>query len=817
MSTSRILQVSMLMIFFVMSTFSVQAQAPEDWKKDARRIWLKGFEYYEKGEKSKKNGQLRESLTLFKESMRHFDQIKEKYPKWNTVLITYRIKLCNKKLEELKIAFEKQNIKFTATEIDKENLLLKSRLTAKEKKLKDTKKQLDTTYASLETARRKALRNGKVSDHIEQLLKEKVELTNRCALLEDRNKQLQTEAGKQSGITAEKTSLDKALLQIETLKKEKDQFIAMIETEKQRYVVLAGKRNDLAYQLKLMQNSGKVIIKNKTSIDKRVAILEESVHQAKKEQERQIQQLKQKEEQLKQANATIVKLRNNVKQIKSNANIDAGVIATQLENDNELMLKSLETANLKLIQKNKQIRELKEADQVSKGKITLLEQTLASVDKNRENILTDLKMFNKKVFISDTITKKQDQTIIDQKEKYEKLKKDFDALTKQHKQMTNKEDDFTKLAQQSIAMEGKNHRLKDTINKIQEENKTLINSSKQVEIDVIKSQNNYKEIVNQMAKIEQENLQLKVKHSQENQLLSEKCRTLTNNLNKIRKSSEEYDKKIELLTNELISVNSALAKNETELAESHKNRKISVTASKPILKIDKPRPSKTPEYTALKRENSLLLGKLNEKDKEILELKNTPISSAESKVNKAEAKKLLDSAKAAEKNGKNKAAIWYYERLLAIESENVEALAGLGIIEATNSNDKKAIPLLLKSLAYNSDNMDALLALTFCYIRQEKHNLALGAAARASAIDPQDPTIQRYMGIICSCLGWNQAAESQFRNSFKLDPTSSETAYNAAVHIAKTNPKRMKEAKLWYKRAIQLGAQRDPAVEKLFK
>lgn len=803
----------------------VHAQQPDEWKKDARKIWLKGFEYYEKGEKSRKNGQMKESLTLFKESLAQFEKIKAQYPTWNTALINYRIKVCNRKLDELKVEFEKQNIKFTATETDRENLLLKTRLATFEKELSDTKTQLDKTYASLETARREAVRSVKVSQEMDQLIKEKISLSNRCSLLEDQNKKLKEKATLPAE-TADKSSLDKALLQIEALKKEKGKMISFLETEKQKFAVLAGQKNALALQLQQLEKSEAKTDASPVEIEKKVAVLEETAHQANKEKEEVIHQLKAAEETIKQAESTIKSLREDVKKAHSNANMNAGDITQQLSNDNELILKSLETANLKLIQKTKECKDLEDELKTSKDKIGLLEKTLAGIDKNREQIFADLKMLNKKVFIADTITKKQDQTIIEMKDQYDKLKKDFDALAKQNDKLGNKEKEFTELANQSVATENKNRQLVENIEKVQDENKKLVNAIKQIQINLIKSQKDYKEIVNELAKSEQENLKIKVVYSQENMQLAKKCADMTKQLEDLKKSTADYDNKMELLTDELVSVNSSLVKKDKELEDLKKTLNPEIVGPEKLNEVPK-QPvvanvaepviiTKTPEYLALKRENNQLLAKLNETEDKIRNLKKTP-QMVNQAIDPDELKKLLGNAATAEKNGKKEAAIWCYEKVLKLEPTNTSALAGLGAIEAANGNDKKAVPLLIKALGNDNDNMDLLLALTFCYIRQEKYYEALGAASRASAQDPKDPTIQRYMGIICSYLGWDDAAERQFRNSFKLDPTSSETAYNAAVHIAKTSPERKEEAKLWYDRAIQLGAQRDPVMEKLFK
>ena len=65
-------------------------------------------------------------------------------------------------------------------------------------------------------------------------------------------------------------------------------------------------------------------------------------------------------------------------------------------------------------------------------------------------------------------------------------------------------------------------------------------------------------------------------------------------------------------------------------------------------------------------------------------------------------------------------------------------------------------------------------------------------------------------------MGLKTAAEIQFRESFKIDPTTPETAFNSAVLLTSFKD-RMDEAKLWYDKAVELGAERDPGIEKILK
>jgi Flp pilus assembly protein TadD len=250
----------------------------------------------------------------------------------------------------------------------------------------------------------------------------------------------------------------------------------------------------------------------------------------------------------------------------------------------------------------------------------------------------------------------------------------------------------------------------------------------------------------------------------------------------------------------------------------------------------------TPEYIALMNENDQLQTMLNDKSKSIeslkksvgdLESENATLvnlkhsyeaekerkQSEEAENEKAheEIWKLIEAASEAEKNGKTDAATWYYETILEQDHENPTALSKLGLMKASIGNFSDAEPLLKKAVEKDPKNLEALLALTFCYISNKKYYKALSMAALANTVNSNNATVHRYMGIICSYLGWYDVAETEFRKAFRINPKSGETAYNATVNLIKADISKIKIAKQWYDKAIELGIEKDLVLEKLFQ
>ena len=133
MKTFLLSNIIFSLLFF--TSVSLLALTPEETK-TARKTWLKGYEYFEQGEKAFENEQLREAHAYLKESLVIFNDLKTKYPGWSSSMIEYRIKLCNVKLALIKKQLASKNIKITDNDVDKENVLLKNKMTSLEEEFK---------------------------------------------------------------------------------------------------------------------------------------------------------------------------------------------------------------------------------------------------------------------------------------------------------------------------------------------------------------------------------------------------------------------------------------------------------------------------------------------------------------------------------------------------------------------------------------------------------------------------------------------------------------------------------------------------------
>ncbi len=171
---------------------------------------------------------------------------------------------------------------------------------------------------------------------------------------------------------------------------------------------------------------------------------------------------------------------------------------------------------------------------------------------------------------------------------------------------------------------------------------------------------------------------------------------------------------------------------------------------------------------------------------------------------------------AAEEEGNIEAATWNYRKVLANDKSNKMAAQRLGLLAVNNGDDEEAVRYLRHAFRLDPDDLDTLLPLGFCLARRGAADLAISMLSRAVALEPDNGAAQRCLGIAFSMLGWYEAAEKQFRRTYRIDKNDAENAFNLAVLLATREPTRMEEAKEWYTRARRLGTAKDPGLDRLF-
>jgi len=158
-----------------------------------------------------------------------------------------------------------------------------------------------------------------------------------------------------------------------------------------------------------------------------------------------------------------------------------------------------------------------------------------------------------------------------------------------------------------------------------------------------------------------------------------------------------------------------------------------------------------------------------------------------------------------------------FEQVLTLVPDSLVGLVNLGVVEFYSGNTLRAEELLKRAVAVRIANPAAWLTLGMIYMDQEKFDDALAALSQAVLQDPRNPRARNYLGVVIGRKGWIDGAQSELRRAVELDPNYADAHYNLAVFYLEENPPAIELARRHYYRATELGAEKDPAIEKVLK
>jgi len=122
-----------------------------------------------------------------------------------------------------------------------------------------------------------------------------------------------------------------------------------------------------------------------------------------------------------------------------------------------------------------------------------------------------------------------------------------------------------------------------------------------------------------------------------------------------------------------------------------------------------------------------------------------------------------------------------YQRVLAIESENVSALVHHSIALSMMDHWKDAINSADAACKLAPDDIEAWRVLADVNIRAEKYRAAIKALKKASSIDPSDPNVENTMGMVQYKMGYPKEAIKHFRRALVRDKKSKRALRNHAL------------------------------------
>ncbi|MFZ4598065.1 MAG: tetratricopeptide repeat protein [Terrimicrobiaceae bacterium] len=156
-----------------------------------------------------------------------------------------------------------------------------------------------------------------------------------------------------------------------------------------------------------------------------------------------------------------------------------------------------------------------------------------------------------------------------------------------------------------------------------------------------------------------------------------------------------------------------------------------------------------------------------------------------------------------------------YERVLELAPDNLLGLVNLGVVEFTAGNKERATELLRRAVQIRIETPPAWLTLGIIYMDQERFDEALAALTQAVWLDPRNARARNYLGVVIGRKGWIDGAQSELRRAVELDPEYADAQFNLAAFYLEEKPPAIELARRHYYRAIELGAQTDPDIEKV--
>jgi Flp pilus assembly protein TadD len=167
--------------------------------------------------------------------------------------------------------------------------------------------------------------------------------------------------------------------------------------------------------------------------------------------------------------------------------------------------------------------------------------------------------------------------------------------------------------------------------------------------------------------------------------------------------------------------------------------------------------------------------------------------------------------------GKYRTAEKQYQRILAKDPENLDALSNLGVVYFRTGKIRTAESTLKKALSFAPDDDFVLTTLGIVHYRQSKFDEALKELRKAIELNPNSATAHNYLGITASQKGRQQEAENEMLQAVSKDPNYADAHFNLAVILVTTQPPSRELAKEHYARATALGTQPSPSLETLLQ
>lgn len=158
-----------------------------------------------------------------------------------------------------------------------------------------------------------------------------------------------------------------------------------------------------------------------------------------------------------------------------------------------------------------------------------------------------------------------------------------------------------------------------------------------------------------------------------------------------------------------------------------------------------------------------------------------------------------------------------FEQALAKAPENVWLLSNLGVVRFRDGRHAQAEAVLKQAVALAPADDFSHAMLGAVWLTQGRVDAALAEMDTAVRLNPKNATAHHYKGICANEKGLQGTARKAFETALALEPDYADAHFNLAVVFATQQPPNKENARKCYKRATELGAEPDAALETMIK
>jgi hypothetical protein len=783
----------------------------------ARRLWMRGYESMTQADQSYGNKAELTALRGYEKALEVFLEVQNRYPDWNVSLLRYRVDYCRKRIEEIKEA-NRQNLEYlTREELFQRVRDAESESRVGKERIQALEKTLEKERQSLERARGEAAQMATAEENLKILKKDRetllAQVRTLSAQLEDAKTRLQQSA-----------TPDPRLARLEELAEQQRRSQEELTRVGRLLEQTAAARDELLSQ---SQRDAQW----RRDAEARERELQRVAESARRQQESA-------ELELRKAQASLESLENANRELSKSRQENAQGVQKELEETRSQLRAredQLQSAQMELLSAQRRLRQAEDSatrlgEELSQERI----RSRTSADAVSDQLQSVGRLQAERAELSDQVerqksalaasqellsgleasSRQREEELSAAKSRVAELEK---ALSGAREEATQAKESLRQIQEASPATAGILANARET----QQESEELHRRQQEQETELVALREKLDQSESARARLEEQLTRLSDEgRAQDAAVWQERVQELQKSLEEsqsrqadleaslVRRSQEQrsWERELEELRKQLDDAQ----KNVGSAGGSASGDGAVAAASSSSVAVP------AGASAGVRPEVGVGEGGISASDQVLI-------------------RGFLRQALEAEQQGKREGARWNYQQALRLQPDNFLALKRLGLMASADGNDAEAAGFLSAALRKDPDDGEALLALGFAQLQLKQPEWSLATLARAAALVPREARTARLFGEALASMGWREAAAIQLKKAFELEEKDGEAAFNLAMlqltraselqlEARKDLPNRQalerladqlrKDGLQWYQRAVALGIQEDPQLEK---